>query len=37
MMVYDSFSEHLEELIKKSFSNNDIDLVVIPNRLISIC
>ncbi len=37
MMIYDSFSRYLEESIKKDFSNSDIDLAVIPDRLISIC
>ncbi len=37
MILYDSFSEHLEESIKKDFSNSGIDLAVIPDRLISIC
>jgi len=36
-MVYDSFSEHLEESIKKDFSNSGIDLAVIPDGLTSIC
>ena len=36
MMIYDSFSGYLKELIKKGFSNNSIDLVVIPNRLTNI-
>ena len=37
MMVYDSFSEHLEESIKKDFSNSGIDLAIIPDGLTSIC
>src|SRR6266498_5718168 len=37
MMVYDSFSRHLEESIKKDFSNSGIDLAVIPSGLTSIC
>ena len=37
MMVYDSFSEYLEESIKKDFSNSGIDLAVISDRLTSIC
>ena len=37
MMVYDSFSEHLEKSIKKDFSNSGIDLAVIPDGLTSIC
>ena len=37
MMVYDSFSRHLKESIKKGFSNSDIDLVIISSRLTSIC
>src|SRR6266542_4810841 len=37
MMVYDSFSEHLEESIKKDFSNSGIDLAVIPGELTNIC
>ncbi len=37
MMIYDSFSRYLEESIKKDFSNSDIDLAVIPDRLTSIC
>ena len=37
MILYDSFSEHLEESIKKDFSNSGIDLAVIPGGLTSIC
>ncbi len=37
MMIYDSFNKHLEESIKKNFSNNDINLVIIFNKLINIC
>ncbi len=37
MMVYDSFSEYLEESIKKDFSNSSIDLAVIPGGLTNIC
>ena len=37
MMVYDSFSGYLEELIKKDFSNSGIDLAIIPDGLTSIC
>src|SRR6266540_6608779 len=37
MIIYDSFSRHLEESIKKDFSNSGIDLAVIPDGLTSIC
>ena len=37
MMVYDSFRGHLEESVKNKFSENNIDLAVIPGGLTSIC
>src|SRR6266511_2806754 len=37
MLIYDSFRGHLEESIKKGFSDSGIDLAVIPGGLTSIC
>ena len=37
MMVYDSFKGHLEDLVKKKFQDNGIDLAVIPAGLTSMC
>ncbi|CAG8555441.1 5815_t:CDS:2, partial [Scutellospora calospora] len=37
MMVYDSFSGHLEDSVKKKFRENGYNLAVIPGGLTSIC
>ena len=37
MLVYDSFKDHLGELIKKKLHESEIDLAVIPDGFISIC
>ena len=37
MIVYDSFSGHLEQSVKEKFNESNIDLAVIPGGLTSIC
>ena len=37
ILVYDSFKGHLEKLIKEKFCESDIDLVIIPGGLTSVC